>query len=68
MAEKTVQVPKMMCDHCVATLEREIGSLAGVETASPRLADKLLRVVWREGETGWEAIEARLREIGYPPA
>ena len=34
MSSKTVSIPSISCGHCVATIEREIGALAGVQVAS----------------------------------
>lgn len=66
--EKTVTVPGISCGHCVATIERELGGLAGIESVNAEQDTKRVTVRWRDEETGWDAITARLHEAGYPPA
>jgi len=66
MPEKTVHVPGISCGHCVATIERELGSLEGVTSVSADQGSKQVTVAWAEGGTGWEPIRAHLDDIGYP--
>ena len=66
--EKTVTVPGISCGHCVATIERELGGVAGVESVEAEQETKRVTVRWRDAETGWNPIADRLREAGYPPA
>ena len=68
MKERTVSVPNISCGHCVKTIEREVSELSGVESVSADAGSREVTVRWAEAETDWEAVEALLREIDYPPA
>ncbi len=68
MTEKTVTVPNIACDHCVATIEQALEELQGVETVDVDREEKRVRVAWNEPGTDWAQIRARLEEAGYPPA
>ena len=68
MAEQTVKVPNISCGHCVKTIEREVGELAGVQSVEASPTERTVTVRWDEGATDWDAVEALLREINYPPA
>ncbi len=65
---KTVAVPGISCGHCVATIQREVGELAGVEEVTAEEAAKTVTVVWDPETTDWQAIDALLREIDFAPA
>ena len=67
MATKTFRVPNITCGHCVATIEREIGELAGVASVKANETTKMVTVDWQDSATDWEAIRALLEEINYPP-
>ena len=67
MATKTFRVPNITCGHCVATIEREIGELAGVASVKADETTKMVTVDWQDSATDWEAIRALLEEINYPP-
>lgn len=67
MATKTFRVPNITCGHCVATIEREIGELAGVASVKADETTKMVTVDWQDTATDWEAIRALLEEINYPP-
>lgn len=68
MAERTVKVPNISCGHCVKTIERELGELGGVEAVRADAASRQVTVSWNEGTTNWDAVDALLREIHYPPS
>ena len=67
MAEKTVTVPNIACGHCVATIERTLGDLQGVEGFSVDQESKQVTVQWTEAGINWEQIATHLRDVGYPP-
>ena len=67
MASKTFRVPNISCDHCVRTIEREVGELPGVRAVKADVASKIVTIEWQEPATGWEAIRSFLVEINYPP-
>jgi copper chaperone CopZ len=64
---KTFSVPNIGCNGCVRTIQNEVSQLPGVKSVKADVASKMVSVVWDEGAT-WEAIEAKLVEIEYPPA
>lgn len=67
MDERQFQVPNISCQHCVMTIERELGELEGVVSVEANVDTKMVLVRWRAPAT-WEAIESLLQEINYPPA
>ena len=68
MTSKTVKVPGISCGHCVMTIEREVGELAGVTSVKAEQATRDVTVSWDPAATDWAAIEGLLKEINYPPA
>ena len=66
MSEKTYSVPSIHCEHCVHTIEMELGDLKGVKRAKADLAKKTVQVEFEEPATT-ELISDTLREINYPP-
>lgn len=68
MTSKTVRVPGISCGHCVATIEREVGELAGVSSVKADQSTRQVTISWDPERTDWVAIERHLTEINYPPA
>lgn len=68
MAERTIEVPNISCGHCVRTIEREVAELPGVTSVSAEAENRTVTVRWDEDRTDWDAVEALLVEIDYPPA
>lgn len=66
MASKMFRVPNISCGHCVMTIRREVGELAGVRAVSADEQTKVVTVEWEEPAT-WEQIRSLLEEINYPP-
>ncbi|HRE49318.1 MAG TPA: heavy-metal-associated domain-containing protein [Aggregatilineales bacterium] len=64
---KTVVVPNISCGHCVHTIQEELSEVVGVVTVKADQATKHVEVSWGDPAT-WEAIQAKLVEINYPPA
>jgi copper chaperone CopZ len=67
MATKTFKVPNIHCGHCVMTIEREVGELAGVTSVKAEQATQTVTVNWNEPPATWDAIRALLAEINYAP-
>jgi copper chaperone len=67
METKTVRVTGITCGHCVATIEREVGELAGVGSVKAEQASRNVTVSWDPDTTDWVVIEDTLQEINYPP-
>ena len=68
MSDKTVNVPNISCGHCVNTIEREIGSLDGVEGVQAEAATRRVTITWDPELTDWVVIEDAMKDINYPPA
>lgn len=68
MTTRTVQVPDISCGHCVATIERELAEMDGVQSVKADLTSKSVEVGWDESATDWPAVASLLDEIGYPPS
>jgi copper chaperone len=65
METRTVHVPAISCHHCTATIQRELGEVAGVSGVEADVASKQVTVTWQPPAT-WRAILDLLDEIGYP--
>ncbi len=68
MTSKTVTVPNISCGHCVMTIQREVGELAGVDSVKADQESKQVTVSWDPDATNWATIEDLMKEINYPPA
>ncbi len=68
MTTKTVKVPNISCGHCVMTIEREVGELAGVAEVKADHMKKNVTISWDPDATEWAAIEDLMKEINYAPA
>lgn len=67
MTTKTYEVPAISCGHCVATIERELKFVDGLDNVKADLASKRVVVDVRD-EGVLKSVESTLVEIGYPPA
>jgi len=68
MTSKTVNVPNISCGHCVMTIEREVGELAGVSSVKAEQDTHKVTVAWDPDATNWDAIADLMKEINYAPA
>jgi copper chaperone len=66
MKKKTVVIPDVSCNHCVATIRAEVMDIEGVKDVKGDPSTKKITFDWSEPAT-WEDIEAVLIDIGYPP-
>ncbi len=66
MESKTFLVPNISCEHCVHTVESEVGELPGVKVVHADEASKRVTVEWDVPAT-WPKIVQTLTEINYPP-
>lgn len=67
MTTKTFTVPNISCNHCIHTIEMEVGELEGVQSVKAEEATKQVTVTYDE-PASWESIKELLVEIEYPPA
>jgi copper ion binding protein len=61
-----LNAPDISCGHCVATVEKAVGSIDGVEAVSADAATKDVNVTYNASQTDLSAITAALEEAGYP--
>lgn len=67
MTGKTFNVPNISCNHCVMTIERELGELEGVASVNADAGAKTVTVKW-ETPASVDSIKSLLAEINYPVA
>ena len=67
MSSKIYNVPNISCGHCVATIERELGEVAGVAGVRASLDTKQVTVD-SDDQAVLSRVEEMLKEIGYPAA
>jgi len=67
MESKTFEVPNISCEHCVHTIQSEIGELQGVESVKADEQTRIVTVQWHD-PASWAQIQQTLTEINYPPA
>lgn len=66
MEQKTVNIPDISCGHCLATVKREASEIQGVAEVDGDVQTKDVTIKWNSPAT-WDAIEAQLKDAGYPP-
>ncbi len=66
MPEKTVKIPDMSCGHCLMTIKREAGEVAGVTSVDGDVNSKDVTIKW-DAPAEWDTIAAALKDAGYPP-
>ena len=67
MPSTLYNVPNISCGHCVATIQREVEEVAGVDSVSADVETKQVTVAY-EDEAVPARVEELLKEIGYPAA
>lgn len=65
MSSKIYTIPNISCAHCVATIEREVGGVAGVQDVTGNVDSKEVTVEY-DDEAALVRVEKLLEEIGYP--
>jgi len=66
MDEKDVTIPAISCGHCVATIERELGELDGIDVVRGDPYTKRVTIRW-SAPADWIRITEVLDDIGFPP-
>jgi copper ion binding protein len=66
METVTLTAPDISCAHCRSTIEREVGSMSGVDEVSVDVDTRQVRVTFDPAQTSRAAITERLDEEGYP--
>ena len=67
MEKTTLLIPNISCDHCVMTIQRELGEIKGVEEVNGDAKTKKITMQWDSPAT-MEKIKSTLKEINYPAA
>ncbi|HZU11354.1 MAG TPA: heavy-metal-associated domain-containing protein [Chloroflexota bacterium] len=62
----SLTAPDISCEHCRATIEREIGTMPGVTSVAVDVPSKRVVVNYDPDQTSETAIITRLDEEGYP--
>jgi len=65
MREETLKINGMTCVSCAKAVERSVGKLDGVESASVNFAAEKLKVKFDEEKTSLESIKKAVEEAGY---
>jgi copper chaperone CopZ len=65
MKTKKLSIPNISCGHCVMTIKKELGEVAGVSKVEGDPAGKSITLEWDIPAT-LEKIKETLREINYP--
>jgi copper chaperone CopZ len=65
MPSKIYTIPNISCAHCVATIEREVGGVAGVQDVTGNVDSNEVTVEY-DDEAALVRVEKLLEEIGYP--
>ena len=65
IAEETLKVQGMSCNHCKMAVEKALKNLSGVTGAEVDLTAGLVRVTYDPGAANREKIEAAIDHAGY---
>ncbi|MEK4248987.1 copper chaperone CopZ [Paenibacillus sp. FSL W7-1287] len=65
MTEVTLKVEGMSCNHCVQSVERSVGELAGVGDVKVNLAEGKVAVKFDEAKVTRAQIEEVIDDQGY---
>jgi copper chaperone len=64
----TVTAPNISCAHCKSSIERELGSMSGVDACRVDIDSKQVRVTYDPARISSGQIVERLDQEGYPVA
>ena len=65
MAENTLTVTGMACEHCKMTVENAVTALEGVQAASVDLGAKTVTVTYDAADVSPEQLKTAIGEAGY---
>lgn len=65
MSTVTYNVPAIHCEHCIHTIELEVGELQGVQSVKANQASKKVQITF-DAPASEDKIKALLSEIDYP--
>lgn len=64
----TLTAPDISCGHCVATVQKEVGALGGVQTVQADEQTKQIQIAYDPSQVSLDRIKETLDEAGYPVA
>lgn len=62
----TLTAPDISCSHCVATIQKAVGGLAGVSKVVANEQTKQVQVEFNPQRVSLDQIEATMDDEGYP--
>lgn len=65
MTKKKLLVEGMSCGHCVATIKKAVGGLAGVLSVDIFLDNKEVNIEFDGSKIALEAISSKIKEAGF---
>jgi len=65
VVKKTINIGGMHCDMCVASIEKGINQLEGIESVTASLSDSTAIVVFDESKASLSQIETAIEKRGY---
>ncbi len=65
LVEKTISISGMHCDMCVASIEKGVGEVEGVQSVVASLSDSTAVVQFNANETSVGAIQQAIEKRGY---
>ncbi|HEV2107671.1 MAG TPA: cation transporter [Thermomicrobiales bacterium] len=66
MEKVTLTAPDISCGHCVATINKTLGALDGVQQVEAEESTKQVHVSYDPARVTLAQIEAAMDEEGYP--
>lgn len=65
MAKEKLLVEGMSCGHCVATIKKAVGGLAGVLSVDVVLDDKEVNIEFDDSKIALGAISSKIKDSGF---
>jgi copper ion binding protein len=64
--QAVLSAPDISCSHCVATVQKAVGALPGVESVTASEETKLVNVSFDPAKVDLDKISEVLDDAGYP--
>lgn len=65
--ETTIVAPDIECKGCIASIQKALGRLEGVQLVKVDLPNKAVSVTFNEAQSSRETLAQALTDIGFPP-
>ena len=65
MAQESLKVEGMTCQHCVDTIKEALGAIGGTNKVSVDLENKEVQVEYNDKETNLQNISEKIIEVGF---